>query len=181
MDVGPNWTDVTIAVATAIAALIVGATAWFARNQLKDAQRTRHSQLVLALDNQWKAIAPSLNLYWKYPRDELAELVERLHGSAQRDVSAQELADYEKLKEAVNLVETIGVLRADKALTTEVIYRTWGGTIYALWLSWETALPKLRKHLGEPDTLRGFEAVALDIAGQMAERAPGRRPPRRGY
>lgn len=179
IDPGPDWTEITTAVSTGAATLIVGVTALYASRQLKDARRTRHSQLILALDEQWKTLGPSLKLCWKYPRDELARLIERPRRPGQTPLPS-DLADYEGLREAVNLAETIGVLRADGALTTEVIYRTWGGTIYALWLSWETGLPKLRDYLGEPDTLRGFEAVARDILEIMEERAPGRRQPRGG-
>jgi hypothetical protein len=136
--------------------------------------------LVLALNDQWAGVADALKLYWKYSRDELADLVDRLYGANEAEVSLTEQADYERLVASANLIESIGVLRADGAITTQVVYRMWGGTIYAIWLSWEAALPKLRHHTGEPDILRGFEALSLAIADITKERAPGRRPPRGG-
>lgn len=168
----PAWISTGAAVATL---LIVFATAWFARNQLKDAQRTRHSQLILSLNDQWAVLAESLSLYWKYPPDELADLIERLYGVGKEPL-ADDLKDFEDLRTTINLAETIAVLRKQRAITTDVIYDMWGATIYNLRLSWKAALPKLREHTGEPDLLEAFDDLSRDIEKRVLERAPARRP-----
>jgi hypothetical protein len=172
-----DWLTAGGTLASVLIVLVAAVAAW---RSLEDARRTRHAELVLKLNDQWSGLSDSFKLYWKYPRDPLAALVDRLYGPNQPRATSSEQDDFEGLRASVNLIETIGVLRADGALTTRLIYRMWGGSILAVWLSWEAALPKLRSYTKEPDMLRGFEALSRDIQEMMQGRAPGRLAPRGG-
>jgi hypothetical protein len=168
------WAAWVAAMAAVITMIIVGIAAWFALQGLDDARKTRHAQLILSLNQQWasQGLADAFELFWKYSSSgTVTELIDNVHGPEEPTGTEEEKRqfqqDYQTLSAAPNLVETIGVLREDGALTTDVIYRMWAGEIASIYSYWEDALPKLRSHLDEPDLLSHFRALSLDIRARL--------------
>jgi hypothetical protein len=153
-------------------------TVTYAKGALDDAQRTRHSQLIIALNDQWSSpeILKSRELYWRYPPDKIKELIQKVHGDEATATKAEQ-EDYEVLSATPSLVETIAVLRSDGAITTEVVYRMWGGDILSIWLYWKEAVPLLQHLMREPDVLRGFEVLSENIQTMFTDRARERLEP----
>lgn len=171
---GIDWPAWISAVAAAATLVIVVATAIFAVVGLLDARRTRHAQLVLSLNDQWKspAILASREMYWTYSSPTaIVKLVEKVHGPDEPRATEQEQEDYEALSATPNLIELIAVLRSDKAITTDLVYRMWGGDILSIWFYWENAVPTLQRLTREPDLLRGFVVLCSDIQKMFTERA----------
>jgi hypothetical protein len=148
------------AVATTILAIGVG-VAWFA---IEDAKKTRHAQLVLALDARWTTpgIETAVKLYGSYTKQKLADLVGTMFDPAARAIrepTKEETADYEGLAIVANLIETIGALCKTGAITPDVVYDVWGGPIVDVWRTWELALPKLRKLRDEQAIYEHFDHI----------------------
>lgn len=144
-----------------------------ARAAIDDAKTTRHAQLVLALDARWidPAIRSAGKLYDSYTKQGLADLVEAIFDPAKRATTkptSKQEADYWALASFADLIETIGALCADGAITEDVVYNVWGGPIADIWRAWELALPRLRALWGEDDIFKNFD----DLGKAMAARLP---------
>lgn len=161
-----EWFTLAIAIGTVGSGLILGATAIVARGALADAQRSRHAELLVSLEGRWTnaAITQSFHTFARYTDEEVAALVERVYGKSDYKPTDEELTDNEHLTACANFIETIGVLWDDGALTTEVIYKAWGGPIIEAWAAWHLAVPVMRKATNEGDDLyRYFQSLALEM------------------
>jgi hypothetical protein len=178
VDQGIDWPAWVAAGATVLTLVVLAATARYAYRSaraglgsLEDARRSRHAQLILALDQQWgsPSIIASMKLYGKYTDRGLGDLVERMFGPNQRQPTDKELSDYESLAAAANLVETIGVLCEEGAITHEVIYKVWGGSIVYVWRAWQDAVANLRRYLDEADAFVHFERTGRAMEARLPE------------
>jgi hypothetical protein len=169
-----DWFTLAIAIGTVGSAVILGVTAVVARGALADAQRTRHAELLVSLENRWTsaAITRSFHTMARYTDEEVAELVERLYGENDYQPTDAELVDNESLTASANFIESIGVLWDDKALTTEVIYKAWGGPIIEAWAAWRLGVPVMRRVTNEgADLYRYFERLAREMRKMAAASA----------
>ena len=68
-----------------------------------------------------------------------------------------------------NLIETIGVLWDTRAITTEVVYKMWGGAIVGAWDRWERPVDHLRKLEDGDDSgggYRFFQSLAEEMRNE---------------
>jgi hypothetical protein len=168
-----EWATILIAFGTLASAAILGITAIYiyrsAQNALlalEDARKTRHAELVTDLSRRWDEplIAESRKLFGKKTAEELVEVVNEFYVTGDND------DEYYKLTAWPNLIETIGVLESDGAISPEVIHQMWGGGIIVAWAGWCDAIQALRERAERPTTYLNF--------GRLAEMMEGMEPGR---
>ncbi|MDQ3857479.1 MAG: DUF4760 domain-containing protein [Actinomycetota bacterium] len=169
VDEGIDWPAWISALASLLTLIVVALTAVAAYGALRDARRTRHGELITELSRQWSdpAVVQSIRLHGEYSAASLDALVERLFGPA--DEKPQDEGDWSKLAVWANLVESMGVLVSEGAITNETVYKMWGGGIMRAWSLWEPAVLRLREIEKQPDTFQYFEKIGgamLSIARQ---------------
>lgn len=167
------WATILIAFGTLASAAILGITAVYiyrsAQNALltlEDARKTRHAELVTDLSRRWDEplIEDSRKLFGRVTSEELVEIVNEFYDTGENDHV------YYKLIAWPNLIETIGVLESDGAISPEVIHQMWGGGIIVAWAGWCDAIQTLRDRAERPTTYLNF--------GRLAEMMEGMEPGR---
>lgn len=179
--VAAAWVAASAALATFC---VLAAAAWYAKDSAKtalqgldDARRTRHAALITDLSRRWDEplIADSRKLFGQLSREDLVGVVERVYRPISEgrswwhsfleavfvaeDTAARQLADFQTLTAWPNLIETIGVLEADGAISQDVIHQMWGGGIIGAWDGWRDAIRAMRTHSGRPTTYQNFERL----------------------
>lgn len=177
VDQGRDAYDVIVSVLTLlIGAATVGvvvATAVIAWRALDDVKKTRHAQLMLSMREQWTqpTMVDAMELYGKYDNAAIQDLVRSLFLEEETGTDA-ELDTYHKLVSWPNLIEVVGVLWSEGAISTEAVYKMWGGSILRIWQAWEPTLPQLRKIPDvPPGALTHFQALARALEEHAAGKA----------
>jgi len=157
-----------MAVATVVLAGFAAVALW----SLKDAKRTRHGASIPELSRRWDSprIQESMRrLLNSYGASRVVTPYETLWARDQpsEDELKCYLDDYYCIGRWPNLMETIGVLHRDKALSPEVVYMMWGAQINVAWEIWEDAVQSIREITGAPTSSLYFE----DLAKAMREQA----------
>jgi len=155
-------------VATAATAGILAATALFVGRQLRDARRTRHAGLLVELSRRWDdaAFLESQKLAADYPTAALLDLIELLYGDQVssddqlEELASKRAADLQKLEAIPNFWETIGVLHAERAISTSVVERMWGAALLAEWATWKEPIERLRELRGTDSAYIYFQEIA---------------------
>lgn len=142
-----DWGILLTAVGTLASAAILAATVLVARGALKDAQRTRHGQLITELSDRWgEALSlETIRIYGKLGNRGIKELVERIYGG-EAEATNEDLEAFWKLSALPDLIETIGVLESEEVISARVIHKTWGAQIIEYWNAWNDAITEVRKH-----------------------------------
>jgi hypothetical protein len=175
---GIDWTAWITAVATSLLAggvlvAIVG---------LWDARKTRHGQLVTDLSRRWDEplTAESMILYSIHGHAGIVDLLERLYADdpeisqlySKLGIYQKDLELYYELQRWPSLIEAIGVLRNQRAISTEVVFKMWGPAIASAWVAWRDPVEKLRQlRYGDPSAFRYFEALAALMTAEAAKEA----------
>lgn len=112
----PAWVSARAAVATLVVVIV---TAWLAFRGLRDARQTRHGQLITELMREWTepTVVDAIALHGKYTEREIIELVNKMFGPSEERAKDEELLDGGKLILVANMIETLGVLASEKAIT----------------------------------------------------------------
>jgi hypothetical protein len=181
-----EWATILIAVGTLLSAAILGATAVYvyrsARSALaglEDARRTRHAQLVTDLSRRWDEpdTVESMMAYSAHGPSGISALARRLYGASEKEPPASEddLRLFNTLNRWPSLIETIGVLNSEGAISSEVVYKMWGPGIVAAWKAWSAPVDTLRALDGYPaSTFPYFQKLAGEIENRMAAEKKGR-------
>lgn len=174
-DAGIDWPAWISAGAAMLTLIIVGFTAGFALVGLWDARRTRHAQLITEIMRAWTdpAAVEAHALHGKFTEQDIISLVDRVFAPG-NTAAPNDLSDWSKLTRVANLIESLGVLVSEAAITPEVVYKMWGGAILTAWPKWDKAVTKLREYDGEPDTFVYFEEISLAIRGISEDRRQAR-------
>jgi hypothetical protein len=168
-----DWALWVTAVATGILALaalgtliIVFETAKIALSSVDDARKTRHGQLVVDLAKRWdeRAVVESQALFGEWENSGLSDLVQVLFNQDVRSPTEEELSDWYTLTLVPDLIETIGVLWSEDAITDAVIYKMWGPLIVSHWHGWQPAIDELRQYDAE------FAEASYTYFQKVAER-----------
>ncbi|MEX2212453.1 MAG: hypothetical protein WD689_11925 [Gaiellaceae bacterium] len=171
-DAGFDWPAWITAASTVVATLIVLVTAKVALDGLADARRTRNAQLVTDLSRRWDEplMVESVNLSSKYGSREITDLVERLYdpppdepGEDDNRRREKDLALYAKLFIWPNLLEMIGSLHAERALSTEIVAKLWGAEVIAAWDAWQEPIRRLRELEQDWGIYRPFERLVEEM------------------
>lgn len=176
----PAW----ISAGAAVAALVlVAITAWFALAGLRDARRTRHAQLVIQLSSRWDdpEIIRSASVAAEYTPAGILALFERLYapkpkraGWRCRRRRERDLAVYFNVFLYANLLESIGLLLEEEAISPNVIYRLWGAEIVGAWQdTFEEPVGFLRQAQQDPGIYHAFEQLAVTMALLHERSGPG--------
>jgi hypothetical protein len=150
---------VFIAIGTAVLAGGVLVALW----GLGDARKTRYGQLITDLSSRWDSpnMIESIMGYSAHGPDGVVNLIERLYpppgGPA---ITRQDLSLYYILGRWPSLIEAIGVLHAQGAISSEVVYAMWGPGIVSAWSLWEEPVKRLRELEGYPGSFFYFEKLA---------------------
>jgi hypothetical protein len=163
---GPDWAVQLTAFATLATAVILLITALVAATQVDDARKTRHAQLIVNLSRRWDEITTSEELYTKYSRDKLVELVSKIYASG---ATEQERKVFVALIELPTLIETIGVLEREENLALRIIDELWGLPIRHTWAAWESAVARLREVSSAPSAYENFERLAQRLEAYRRE------------
>lgn len=83
---------------------------------------------------------------------------------------AGDIDEYLKLTAWPNLVETIGVLESEGAITNDAIYKMWGAGIIDVWTAWDEAIVPLRSYNRGRETYVHFERLAESMMKIAARR-----------
>jgi hypothetical protein len=168
----PAWISAGAAVATLA---IVAFTAIFALMSLQDARRTRHGQLITDLMRDWTdpLVMEAHRLHARYGEKDILALVDKVFGPG-HEATTDELRDWTQLSLIANLIESLGVLSSERAITPEVVYKMWGGAILSAWPRWNQPVKRLREYDNEPDTFQYFERISLEIRRIRNERVARR-------
>ena len=160
----PDWAAVTAGVSTAVATIILAVTAALALRQLHDAHRARDAALLIDLSRRWDEplIVESQKLFAIYTSEGITELIDRVYNPA--GATEKEQIDFTKLEALPNLWETLGVLRAEQAVSLSVIDRMWGVAITGAWKDWEAPIGRLREVTNTPTSYNYFERLAAALS-----------------
>jgi hypothetical protein len=171
----PDWAAITTAVATAVTAIVLGGTAILARRTLRDAQNTRHANVLTELSRRWDDphIVQSVKLFARYKRADLVSLIETIYD--ERKPSDQELFDFATLEAIPNLWETVAILQSEGAFPLSMVEKMWGAAIASAWDAWEAAIKRLRELTDTPTTYCHFERLATALRNQEESRLGARR------
>jgi hypothetical protein len=153
--------------------------AWVA---LYDAKRTRHAQLVSDFSLRWDSeeILKSVQLGRKFQSDGLAELATKLFGpNAARPPDPENAENWATVCKWSNLLETVGVMVAERNLPRRTVFRMWGGNILSAWTLWAECADAQRDHLNDRDVLQYFGklAEAMESEREAEERRRNRPGP----
>jgi hypothetical protein len=159
----PNWAEVTAAVSTSVATLILIVTAIYAGRQLADARRTRDGALLVELSRRWdeKPILDSQELFAEYGNDGIIELIRKVYEEG--GATDAEVRTFSRLEALPNLWETIGVLKEERAISVSVIDRMWGAAIIKGWGGWQGPIQRLRDATENQSSYEHFERLAEDL------------------
>ncbi len=173
LDQGTDWAAWVAAIASALTFGFVAVTAWLAWRGLRDARRTRHGQLIVEVSGLWddQRVISSSRHFRSWGSDKTTQLVETLWAPGREtryDLESDEgLADYETdledwydLSIYPNLIDAIGVLSAEEALTVAVVDRMWGSNIIDAWARWKQPVVRLRELVDDTEVWWAFEDVA---------------------
>lgn len=144
------WTAAGAAVvgacAAVFAAIIIVRTARYARDSLADAKKTRYAQLVTELSRRWDdpEIIESTSLGAEYSSLGILGLIDRLYSPrgerfarGRRRGRQRDLDVYFKIFLWPNLLESIGCLFVEEAISPTVVSRLWGAEIVGCWETFE--------------------------------------------
>ena len=113
-----------------------------------------------------EAIA-SQGLHAKLNERDIIDVVDTIFRRSDSPPSAEELTEaletWRQILRVANLIEALGVLVSTNALTSDVVYKMWGGAILSAWSRWDEAVKRLRVYDGEPDTFIHFEEISLKV------------------
>jgi hypothetical protein len=140
--------------AAVVAAVVIVKTARYARESLDDAKKTRHAQLVTDLSRRWDdpEIIESSSLGAQHASAGILEVINRLYspppkraGWRYRRSRQKDLDLYFRLFLWPNLLESIGCLLAEGAISETVVSRLWGAEIVGGWETFEAPVNRLRE------------------------------------
>lgn len=167
------WADKMTAISTLVSAVILAGAIGVAIWTVLDARKTRHAELLVSLNAQWRAVlkendATSLMRNYREPR--ILDLVDRLFGPgrSRRSQRTRDIEAWERLMAVVDMIETMGVLQSHGALDYDVIYDMWAAGIDDTWQQWKNAVVRVRGYTGRPETFNHFEAVGQEIERRLA-------------
>ena len=165
---GTDWAAWATAIATAVTATILFATAMVAGFALRDAKRTRHGQLITDIWARYDEpeILASRREYPLHGPQGISDLIERLWSD---DPTNDDIVLYDQLSRWPALIEMLGVLYDEKALTLDVIAKAWGIHIIDAWRVWEKPTKKLRTLAKTEVVFVYFELLSRDLAGLPPE------------
>jgi hypothetical protein len=166
-----GWSSETwLALSTFATAVVLLGTALAGMSSLWDARRTRHATLMADLARRWSEPSEleSRILFGEYGRENLSELIERIYG--ERRPSSEDFDAFWKLSAFPMLIEQIGVLRAERAISARVVYRMWGAQIVAAWVVWRDPIARMRELEGRTGLYAAFENLAREMQQQISAR-----------
>lgn len=163
----PDWGTAMTGIATVVLASVGFLTLIIVGSALEDGQKTRHGELVTDLSRRWDEtqIVQSQQVFLRYSDRQLRDLFGKAYarGSVQNPPPAltnKEASDLLALQAVPNLIDTIGVLYIDGALSLKVIDLMWGVEIRRLWLDWRRAIRVSRRLANSGAIYRNFQVLA---------------------
>lgn len=154
----------------AAAAIVALQSLSAAREGLEDARRTRHAQLITDLSRRWDEplAKESRNLNGELGTSGIMVAVDRIYDPPHRwfrssTVTRADLERFFKLCAWPNLIETIGVLVAEGAISPDVVFKMWGAGIVSAWEMWEEPITHMRTAEAKRGIYRQFETVADEM------------------
>jgi len=166
--------------ATAVLALAAIAALAVALNTLGDATRTRHAALVTDISRRWgePEATESRLLFSQYSDSALLALIDRIYDPArpqfpsalQRTQRAADLVAFGKLLVQPTLIESLGLLEKEGAISRGVIYELWGPPIVSTWMAWRTPIRAMRDAENREGVFACFYNLASEMRTEMAAR-----------
>lgn len=103
----------------------------------------------------------SITLYSVHEPSGINDLLEKLyHVQGAAPLKREDVDLYSKLELWPGLIDTIGVLYDEGAISADVVYKMWGPEFISAWEAWATAVEKLRDLDRTPVAFRYFEQIA---------------------
>ena len=172
----PNWSEIALAVGTAVLAVATAGlalAAFLALGSIDEARAARNATAALELSKQWDS-EDSLRSRWRV--DELSKKLPGRFGSAHSTpgpdglrISFERLAlqknpEYGTLLRQTNFLDDIAILIKYKGVDFDMVYDSLGFNIAYLWTLWKPTIDWLRED--QPDLYIEFEKLSKRIASR---------------
>jgi len=163
---GPGWTQIVTAIATAVAALGLGAAArgvFLARQSLQEEVKTRHAQIALDLGSRWDSketgkvkqlIAEQLTS--GFDADDLYRFMK-----VQEELNSN---NYYRLERFANFFEEVAILWRLDILSLEWIDLTLGDSVTGYWRIWALAVASEQNDY--PRAYENWQKLAAELSGR---------------
>ncbi len=137
-------------------------TAFIALLALWEGRRTRHGQLIVVLNARWddQAVIDSAAHFRLWGSDNTTDLVEALWSDDVTERDEQDLKDWYDLSIYPNVIEAIGLIQAEGAISIELVDKLWGKNIIDAWEGWRKPIIRLREVTDTKEVWIGFQEVA---------------------
>ena len=149
------------------ASLMIIITAAIALRALRDGRRTRHGQLIVVLNARWddKSVIDSAAHFRLWGTENTTKLVEELWSDHATEQKEQDLKDWYDLSIYPNVIEAIGLIQAEGAISLELVDKLWGANIVDAWAAWQEPIDRLREVTHTEEVWLGFQELAerLDV------------------
>jgi hypothetical protein len=154
------------------ASLMIIITAVIALRALRDGRRTRHGQLIVVLNARWddQAVIDSAAHFRLWGSENTTKLVEALWSDDVTERDEQDLKDWYDLSIYPNVIEAIGLIQAEGAISIELVDKLWGTNIIDAWKDWKKPIYRLREVTHANDVLIGFEEIADRLASHRTQK-----------
>lgn len=168
---GPDWATIMTAVTTLATLVALVVTAVLAWRALADGRRTRHGQLLIDLLSLWAdprvshSTLMAIGLGPEGVSSRTKELIVAMRASESMEPlkSRADAEEFATLWHTPNLIESMGVLESEGAISAVAINKMWGPQIVQTWNTWERPIHALRETLGQPSSNRYFEQLAAKL------------------
>jgi len=157
----PSWTDKVTAIGTAAVAaglLVTAIGAWFAFDQVREAWRDRHIQVISDFSERWDQplMSEARELASSLSSEDLAAAV-----AAWIAGPADPAVDVPKLLRVPNFFEDLAMMVECGRLEVSYIARSFGSSARGEWGYWEKAITTLRRE--QEDVYVEFEKLVRDL------------------
>lgn len=153
------WTDIVIAVAAGLTAVILLAAALYARNEIKCIERAREAQLLTDLSRRWseELLRESREAAEKYKNG--SQLRQAL-----RNLKKNNDKEYYILLRLPDFFEDLGLLVSSECFSRKLANELFGTAIKYHYNRYELAIKYLRKKYKDKTIYEFFEDLATNVS-----------------
>jgi hypothetical protein len=172
----PNWSEITLAIGTAVLALAtVGlvVAAFFALGSINESRHARNAETTMDISRRWaekdfREMRRKVEQFAKSGPDNLTYAggggPDGLKESMQKLRASNDPA-YRELRTEPDYFEDLAILLNHEAITFAIVNECFGYSIPYRWSLWKPTVYALRERANEPSIYVEFERLAKRLAG----------------
>ncbi|SUA03096.1 Uncharacterised protein [Mycolicibacterium fortuitum] len=165
----PNWSEITLTIATvvmAVATVALAIGALLALLAIGEARRARHAEAMTEAGRRWNEPA------FRTQRAKVKARIDKVGAEAFKDemMKLRDSEDEEHAEKYYGLLaipdyfEDLAILVKYHAITFRIVDDSLGTTVVRHWGNWWPFIRELRVVLGDPKTYEHFQRLAEDIS-----------------